>query len=52
MQKLLPGGLLVPHFEQRIELHERAKRRSIYHLTAGEHYQHFVKPKSAVKPGQ
>jgi hypothetical protein len=30
-QKLLPGGLLVPHFEQRIGLPERAKRGSMYH---------------------
>jgi hypothetical protein len=42
MQKLLPGGLVVPHLEQRIGLPELAKRRFIYHLTAGEHYQHFV----------
>jgi hypothetical protein len=30
-QKLLPGGLSVPHFEQRIGLPEGAKRGSIYH---------------------
>src|SRR5262249_61301926 len=40
MQKLLPGGLVVPHLEQRIGLPELAKRRFIYHLTAGGHKQH------------
>jgi hypothetical protein len=38
MQKLLPGGLSVPHFEQRISLSELANRGLMYHLTAGEHY--------------
>ena len=37
-QKLLPGGLSVLHFEQRIGLPERAKRGFIYHLTPGEHH--------------
>ena len=41
-QKLLPGGLLVSHFEQRIGLPELAKRRFIYHLTAREHYRQSV----------
>jgi hypothetical protein len=36
-QKLLPGGLVVPHFAQRISLSELANRGLMYHLTTGEH---------------